>query len=76
VSALACGAVLLGHAGRKAAALTDRNAVFFRSGPDITRALPVAVCPARRPPGRAGVPGIGVSSLPNTAPFLAPRPIS
>jgi hypothetical protein len=33
---VSCGVVLLHHAGRDAAALADRQAMFFRPGPDIT----------------------------------------
>src|SRR6266851_2819291 len=55
--------VLLQHAGRDTAALTDCQAVLFRPGPDITAAL-TADCgppgPARLcPPGLAGVLKIG-----------------
>jgi hypothetical protein len=35
--ASASGVVLLYHGGRDAPALTDRQAVLFRPGPDITR---------------------------------------
>jgi hypothetical protein len=55
--------VLLQHAGRDAPALTDRQAVLFRPGPDITAALTVdcgPTAPARLcPPGLAGVLKIG-----------------
>ena len=55
--------VLLDHGGRDAPALTDRHAVLFRPGPDITRALPVGGLPprpARRcPPVPAGMLEVG-----------------
>jgi hypothetical protein len=55
--------VLLHHAGRNAPALTDRQAVLLRAGPDITGALPPGrgpPRPARRsPPRAAGVLNIG-----------------
>src|SRR6266516_1252105 len=41
--------VLLHHAGRDAPALTDRQAMLFRPGPDITRVLPAG----RASPGPA-----------------------
>jgi hypothetical protein len=50
------GLVLLHHAGRNAAALTDRQAVVFRPGPDVTAALT-----ARRGPPRAA--GLGAAGL-------------
>src|SRR5512135_1704434 len=53
------GMVLLGHAGRDTATLTDGDAVLFRPGPDIAAALAAARgpgCPARLPPpGLTGV---------------------
>src|SRR5579859_970338 len=55
--------VLLGHAGGDAAALADRQAMLFRPGADITRALAAGCGPpgtARlRPPGAAGVLKVG-----------------
>ena len=52
---VARGLILLHHGGRDAAALTDRQTMLFRPGPDIPRALP-ARC---GPPGPAspGTPG-------------------
>src|SRR5579863_177449 len=62
-----CGVVLLGHAGRDAAALTDRKAVLLRPGPDVTRALPAGPGPPGPaglcPPGLAGVLEIGREQL-------------
>jgi hypothetical protein len=56
---VARGVVLLHHAGRDAPAPADRDAVVFRSGPDITGALTAGhgtPGPARWcPPGLAGV---------------------
>src|SRR5580704_2583897 len=64
---VARGVVLLGHAGRDAAALTDRQAMLLRPGPDIARALPAGHSPAAPaawcPSGFAGVLDIGREQL-------------
>src|SRR5579859_6192691 len=54
-AALARGLVLVHHAGRDPAALTDRQAMLFRPGPDITRTLPTRC----GPPGAAGMLDVG-----------------
>ena len=56
---VACGAVLLCHAGRNAPAVADRQAVLLRPGPDITRALPAG----RGPPGPAGLCPAGLAGV-------------
>ena len=59
--------ILLHHTGRNAAALTDRQAVLLRPGPDITGALPTGRGPARPArlcsPRIAGVLYIGCELL-------------
>jgi hypothetical protein len=70
--------VLLCHAGRDAPALTDRQAVFLRPGPDITAALtagrgppgPARLCP----PGAAGVLNVGRELLAKRGGVLGIRP--
>jgi len=80
VSAVARGVVLLHHAGRDAATVTDRQAVLLRPGPDLTRALPTALRPpspvAGARPALRACSIYGASCLPNAAAFLPLRSIS
>src|SRR5216684_1555447 len=59
--------VLLCQAGRDAAALTDRQALLLRPGPDVTAALTARCGPpgpaGRCPPGLAGVLKVGCELL-------------
>src|SRR5690348_12556642 len=60
-SAPARSIILLHHAGRDAAAFTDRQAVLVCPGPDITRTLPAG----SGPPGPAGRCPSGLASVLN-----------